>query len=123
MFSRKSIEEVEELKKFFSIPLIVEGKKDREVMRKLGFEKIFEIGGKDLNKVLEEINKEKIKEVCILTDFDREGREKFKKFLLFLRAHGIRINFKLRMKIRKTFKVSKIEEINSFIKNYKSLLS
>lgn len=59
-------------------PIIVEGKKDVETLRSLGVEgRIIpaKTGGKSRLDVISEIEKSKSREVVLLLDFDRRGRE------------------------------------------------
>jgi 5S rRNA maturation endonuclease (ribonuclease M5) len=59
-------------------PVIVEGKNDVEALRALGIEgKIIsaKTGGKSILDVVSEVEKCKTKEVIMLLDFDRRGKE------------------------------------------------
>ncbi len=59
-------------------PIIVEGRKDVETLRALAVEgKIIsaKTGGKSLLDVISEIEKSKAREVILLLDFDRRGKE------------------------------------------------
>jgi len=65
------------------IPIVVEGKKDVETLRQLGVEgKIIsaKTGGKSRLDVVCEIEESGAKEVIMLFDFDRRGREWTKAF-------------------------------------------
>jgi len=60
------------------VPMVVEGKKDIETLRVLGVEgKIIsaKTGGKSILDVVSELEKSKTKEVIMLLDFDRRGKE------------------------------------------------
>ncbi len=103
-----------ELKNCIDIPTIVEGKKDKRALQKLGFKRILDISGKSLTKVVERVASEE--SVIILTDFDEDGRKKASKLTKFIQSTGVKINFLVRNKIKNLFKVHKIEEINSFVK-------
>jgi len=114
MFNRKKAEEelfklLEEAK---DKNVIVEGKRDKEVLCSLGFKKIFTI-----NKGLYETT-EKIKEneVLILTDFDKEGIEIAKKLNLFLQSFRHKVDGETRRKTGLMFvklRIKKIEELKS----------
>ena len=103
-----------ELRNWVDIPTIVEGKKDKQVLQKLGFKHIFDISGKPLTKVVERVESEE--SVAILTDFDKDGKRKASRLIKLIQATGVKIEFFVRTKIKKLFKVHKIEEINSFVK-------
>ena len=93
--------------------IIVEGKKDREVLEKLGFKNVVEISGKSLSEILKEIKKDS---VILLTDFDSEGEKLAKKLYNFLKIYGIKVDEFERRIFRKLFNVNKIEELNFFVK-------
>ena len=96
--------------------ILVEGKKDRRVLEKLGITELLEISGNDYPRILGEINKRGWKEVVVLTDFDDEGRKKFKFLSNFLRINGIKVDVETRKKFKKFFRVGKIEEIKFILK-------
>jgi 5S rRNA maturation endonuclease (ribonuclease M5) len=59
-------------------PIIVEGKKDVETLRALALEGTIipaKSGGKSLLDVISEVEKDRPKEVILLLDFDRRGKE------------------------------------------------
>jgi 2,5-diamino-6-(ribosylamino)-4(3H)-pyrimidinone 5'-phosphate reductase len=63
-------------------PIIVEGEKDIEALRFLGIEgkiKPAKTGGKSLLDIVSEIEEMGIREVILLLDFDRRGKELTKK--------------------------------------------
>jgi 5S rRNA maturation endonuclease (ribonuclease M5) len=102
---------LEKLKKSGKL-IIVEGNKDKEVLEKLGFNKVFVISGKSLEKVAEEIREG---EVIILTDFDEEGRKKFKLLKKLLESKGVKVDKNCRRKLKFLFKVGKIEELKFYL--------
>jgi 5S rRNA maturation endonuclease (ribonuclease M5) len=114
MFTDQIREIQKEVRNFCEVPIIVEGKKDEKALRKLGFKKIIKISGKPLEKVFEEVSS--YKSVAILTDFDEEGKKIFSQLNKILSSHRIKVHFFLRNKIKSTFKIKKIEEINSLTK-------
>lgn len=77
------------------VPIIVEGQNDIDTLRKLGVEgevisaKTF---GRSFLDVLSEIEKQGKREVIILMDFDRRGREWTKRLTKYLERMGIRPN-------------------------------
>lgn len=85
--------------------IIVEGKRDREVLKKLGCKsQIIAIGEihKSLFEVVEEI-KEKYKglRVAVLMDFDEEGEKLNKKIEVLLEGCDLTIEKTLKNKLRK----------------------
>jgi 5S rRNA maturation endonuclease (ribonuclease M5) len=114
---RKEIEEelFDLLDKVKEEHVIVEGKRDREVLCSLGFTNITTIN-KGLYETAEEI---KVKEVLILTDFDSEGRKIAKKLNLFLQSLGHKVDRETRRKVGFMFtrlKIKKIEELRGVLK-------
>ncbi len=99
------------------ILIVVEGKKDREALEKIGFKNIFVLNetGKSLYEKIEKISS--ISKTCtILTDFDKKG----KKLYLFLKSElqkkGIKVNSSLRTALLK-LNISHIEGLDTFIKH------
>ena len=95
--------------------VIVEGKRDKEVLCSLGFTEITTIN-KGLYETTESIRD---KEVLVLTDFDSEGREIAKKLNLFLQSLGHKVDRETRRKIGFMFtrlKIKKIEELRGVLK-------
>lgn len=119
MFSRK--EEIEELKealeKIKNKAVIVEGKRDYNVLCLFGFTNVFAINGRSLYGFAENI---KEKELIILTDFDSEGERIAKRLTLFLHANSCRINEKLRKQLRVLFaknKIKHVQDLKKFIQS------
>lgn len=100
--------------------IIVEGKKDKEAMNQLGFNKIFVINetGKSLYEKIEQIQELCGKnKVCILTDFDKKGKQLYLLLKSKLAETGVRMDNKLRGFLLKQ-KISHIEGLSHFIENY-----
>jgi len=94
--------------------VIVEGKRDKEVLCSLGFNKILTLK-KGIYETTEEL---KEKEVLILTDFDSEGRKIAKKLNLILQSFGYKVDIETRRKVGFMFtklKIRKIEELRSVL--------
>lgn len=92
-----TIEELNELLEDLSDKLlIVEGKNDKKALKSLGLKNIIAIEGRPLYEVVENIETDK--EIVILTDFDKKGREIHSKLKYLLQKHKKRINSKLRGK-------------------------
>lgn len=109
-------EQIEKAKEQF---IIVEGKKDKASLEKLGFKHIFILNetGKSLHEKIEQIeNKANKQKVCILTDFDKRG----KKMYLFLKTELIKKSVKLDSSLRVAFLKSGLSHIEgsfNFLKN------
>jgi len=76
-------------------PIIVEGKKDIETLRSLGVEgktTTAKTGGKSLLDVISEVEKCRTREIILLLDFDRHGREWTKRLKQQLEKTGIKAN-------------------------------
>lgn len=113
-----------ELVKDVDFPIIVEGKKDKKVLTKLGFQNIFTISGKSTEAIVELVNSSKPVLVSILTDFDVEGRRHFSKLVKFFQSYDIKVDNFLRRKIKYIASIQKIEELAFFLKDdHSSLLS
>ena len=95
--------------------IIVEGKKDKVALEKLGIKNILVLNG-PLYKNIEEISKHK--EVVILTDLDKEGRKLFPRLNSRLQERGIKVDNNFREFLFKETKLRQIEGIDSYIKSY-----
>jgi len=100
---------------YLDIPVVVEGKKDKAALFKLGFRKIIDISGKTLQEVSEKIKSDNFDSVIILTDFDKEGEEKESRLKKLFNHLSITVDSFARRRF-KSLNIHKIEEINSFTK-------
>jgi len=98
--------------------IIVEGKRDKSVLKKVGFRNLLAINGKSLKEIAKQIKGE----VVILTDFDKEGKEKARKLKKYLVKLGIRVNDRLRKKFAESCRIRKIEEFKRYLKEVLPLL-
>lgn len=89
--------------------IIVEGKKDKEALEKLGVKNIVCLSG-PIYKVIEDIS-EKTKEVIILTDLDREGKKLYHRLKHNLQKHGVRVDNYFREFLFKETTLTQIEGI------------
>jgi len=89
--------------------LIVEGEKDKKALNFMGFDEIFVISGKTIEKFTNDLPKNK--KYIVLTDFDREGELKKQRIYRFFETNKIKFNPRLRVEFQKLFKVVKIEEL------------
>ena len=96
------------------VQVIVEGKRDKEVLCLLGFKKILTInkGIYETTELLKE------NELIILTDFDSEGRKIAKKMNLILQHLGYKVDKETRRKVGLMFtklRIRKIEELRGVL--------
>jgi 5S rRNA maturation endonuclease (ribonuclease M5) len=98
----------EEIEKIKNEVFVVEGIKDKNQLKKLGFEKIFTISGKPLFSIVEKIKSKKFSEVVVLTDFDDEGEKKAKELTKLLQLNNVFVNQKIRSKFKSLFNINKI---------------
>lgn len=82
--------------------IVVEGKKDKNALKRFGIERVEDISGKSIEEVVENVCRIG-NEVLILTDFDREGRRLEKILKKEFEIRKVKVLSHLRNKIRKTF--------------------
>lgn len=97
--------------------VIVEGKKDKIALQKLGIKNIVELNKKPLFAVVEEIS-DSNEECIILTDLDKKGKEIFGKLNSNLQKNGVKINNKFREFLFKHTKLRQIEGIDSYLDSF-----
>ena len=106
----KALDELSEESEEFAV--IVEGKRDKESLYRLGIRRVFVIntfsGYEDLAETLYTLG---VRRVVILTDFDRKGREIRKKLVPHLANWGIVEIYRLRKLIRDLTGVKEIEAL------------
>ena len=113
------LEEIQE--KFLSdirhseILLVVEGKRDREALRRAGLDNIVEISGRRLERVVD-IVKSKQSQVTILTDYDKEGVKQHKRLKKLFLSDDIKVDDSFRREFKRVFLVNRIEELNGYFK-------
>ncbi|MFH1332196.1 MAG: toprim domain-containing protein [archaeon] len=101
--------------------IIVEGEKDKKALRKLGVKNVISISRKPLFEFIEEISL-KHKEVIILTDLDREGKQLYHRLKQGLQKNGVRIDNQFRESLFKETHLSQIEGIfHYFSKRFSEL--
>ncbi len=104
------------LKLSLDIPIIVEGKRDYNALRKIGFRgEIYCIGKKPLIDVCYKVAKNH-RRVFLLFDFDKKGRYLYKKVKRILSELGVVTDDSLREFFKK-FDIVEIEQIYFRIKN------
>lgn len=108
-----------------SIPIIVEGKKDVEALRSLGFEGIIiKIKGrKTIFHIIEEM-RVKYDEAIVLTDWDHTGRRLAGRIKRACKANSIKPNMEYRKNLIKYLKkeIKDVESIPPFIIRARSLV-
>ncbi|MBI2143063.1 toprim domain-containing protein [Candidatus Woesearchaeota archaeon] len=98
------------------IAVVVEGKKDRAALEKLGVSSsIFVLSRKPLFAVAEEVAAN-YKAVAILTDLDAEGRKLYGKLSTLLQRLGVKIDDSLRNFLFKHTQLRQIEGIAALFK-------
>tara|TARA_Y100000310_G_scaffold159627_1_gene159295 strand:- start:55715 stop:56062 length:348 start_codon:yes stop_codon:yes gene_type:complete len=107
------IQEIKESNKL----VIVEGKKDKISLNKLGIKNIITLS-KPLYLIIEEISNNH-KEAIILTDLDKQGKKLYGILRHNLQKRGVKIDNRFREFLFKNTKLSNIEGLNTYIKNKK----
>ena len=110
-FLQDFYQQVDKLKEEQTL-IIVEGKNDKKALQHFNLENIVTLAT-PLYKILEMMWKEK---VVILTDFDKKGKQLYKKIKSLCSQRGIYIDDTLRLLLLK-HKLSHVEGLATFIKN------
>ena len=97
-----------------NILVIVEGKKDKAALQKLGIRNIMELSKKPLFQIVEEIANSN-DECIILTDLDQKGKEIYGKLNSNLQKNGVKVNNKFREFLFRHTKLRQIEGIDSYL--------
>jgi len=109
--------------KYKDYVFIVEGRKDADALNVLGFRKVFTINkiGVSLREIIEKIvnNIGRKDKVCILTDFDKKGKQLYKTIKKEMASMSVRIDSSLR-KVLLIMGISHIEGLDSFVESYES---
>lgn len=103
--------------KYSNILVIVEGKKDKAALQKLGIENVIELSKKPIFQIVEEIS-DSNEECIILTDLDKKGREIYGKLNSNLQRNGVKVNNKFREFLFKYTKLRQIEGIDSYLEAF-----
>lgn len=96
--------------------IIVEGKKDRIALQKLGISNIMELNKKPLFQIVEEIANSN-DECMILTDLDKEGKQLYSKLNSNLQKNGVKVNNKFREFLFRHTKLRQIEGITTYLES------
>lgn len=111
------IKEIEKVKNNNTL-IVVEGKKDKIALEKIGFHNIFVLNenGKSILIRIEEIVKRK-EECVILTDFDKKGKKLYHLIKSEFISNGVKMDNRLRNMLLKAH-LSHIEGISTFLNNF-----
>jgi 5S rRNA maturation endonuclease (ribonuclease M5) len=115
----------QDIEKYKDYVFIVEGKKDVRALSNLGFDRVFmvHVPGLSLGESVEKIVGwlEKKDRVCILTDFDKEGKILYLKIKgLLSEMKGVRLDSSLRGLLIKA-RVSHVEGLDKFFEKIKEI--
>ena len=97
--------------------IIVEGKKDRAALQKLGLNNIIELSKKPLFQVVEDVANSN-DECIILTDLDKEGRQLYSKLNSNLQKNGVKVDNKFRKFLFRHTKLRQVEGICSYLESF-----
>ncbi len=81
--------------------VLVEGKRDRRALERLGIENVIDLKGRKFHDVAEYLS-ENFKGVVLLTDFDPEGEGIFSKLSRILKRYGLKVDGSFREELRQT---------------------
>ena len=94
--------------------IIVEGKEDKAALNRLGIINIVQLNKRPLYKIVEEFI-EKGKEVIILTDLDKKGKQLYGRLNHDLQRFGVKVDNRFREFLFKNTKLRQIEGLDSYI--------
>ena len=97
--------------------VIVEGKKDKIALQKLGLNNIIELSKKPIFQIVEDIANSN-DECVILTDLDKEGKQLYSKLNSNLQRNGVKVNNKFRDFLFKHTKLRQIEGIHTYLQAF-----
>lgn len=114
----------QDMGRFKDYVFIVEGKKDVNALSKLGFDRVYavHVTGVPIRVRLEEISKEisKRDKVCILTDFDKKGKQLYMYMKGICQELGFHLDSRLRGILIKAG-ISHIEGLDSFMEKIEKI--
>lgn len=114
----------QDLEKYSNYVILVEGKKDITALKSLGFVKVYAIHhtGVPLREGIEQIAQHinKKEKVCILTDFDKRGKQLYMQVKAILQDLGIIIDSSLRGLLLKAG-ISHIEGMSKFMNRIENI--
>lgn len=98
--------------------IIVEGKEDKAALKRLGITEIVQLNKKPLYKIVEGLI-EQGKQVIILTDLDKKGKQLYGKLNHDLQRFGVKVDNKFRHFLFRKTKLRQIEGLDSYIERIK----
>lgn len=96
--------------------VVVEGKKDKSALQKLGINNVVTLSKKPLFQIVEDISSSN-NECIILTDLDKKGKELFGKLNSDLQKNGVKVDNKFRNFLFKKTKLRQIEGIYCYLED------
>jgi len=99
--------------------IVVEGEKDKKALETLGIKKIITLNKEPLFKIAENISKEH-KDVIILTDIDKKGKQLYGKLNSNMQRLGLRVDNRFRNFLLKKTKLRQIEGIINYLEKIKN---
>ncbi len=93
--------------------VLVEGKRDREALEFFGIENIVSISGKNYHDLAQDLSESGVKQVILLTDFDRQGEKIALRISKVLSNYGITVDTEIRELLRQEG-IKFIEELKNF---------
>lgn len=99
----------DEIEKIRDKVVIVEGKKDKKSLEILGVRNIITISGIGLFEIVDKLPK--CKEIVLLTDLDKKGKELYSRLRNILIKNGYKINNRFRNYLFRETKIRNIEGI------------
>lgn len=115
---KNNIDLESEIANYLDHVIVVEGKKDAAALEALGFNKVYMINriGVPIREQVRRISQEtgKKRKICILTDFDKKGKQLYLLLKRLFQEQGARLDAGLRGVLLKAG-VSHIEGLDSFM--------
>lgn len=102
--------------------VIVEGKRDRIALQKLGIRNKVTLINQSPDKVAERVASHGAGEAVVLTDFDGTGEELAQRMCDALHSHGVRPDLDFRRKLRYLFGVLFMEELPTKVAQFQQKL-
>lgn len=93
--------------------VVVEGDKDVAALKSLGIENVMKLK-KPLYAVVEDVAA-MAKEVVILTDFDKKGKELYGRLRKDLMKHGVKVDTHFREFLQRNTRLSHVEGLRTYV--------
>ncbi len=102
--------------------VVVEGKRDRVALQKLGIRNRITLINQSPDRVAERVASHGASEAVVLTDFDRSGEELAQRICEALESYGVKPDLNIRRKLRYLFGVLFIEELDRKVAEFQEKL-